>query len=58
MYASSREEEEEVVGAQMCPSGKAIDNRTRVEGEREVYKYLVPGGTGFVKGGDEKKVGV
>ena len=30
MYASSREEEEEVVGAQMCPSGKDVDTKPHI----------------------------
>ena len=35
-YTSSREEEE--VDAQMCPSGKAIESRTHIVGECELYK--------------------
>ena len=35
-YASSREEEE--VHAQMCLHGKAIESKTHIVGECEVYK--------------------
>ena len=35
-YISSREEEK--VGAQMCRCGKAIESRTHVVGECEMYK--------------------
>ena len=35
MYASSREKEEI---AQMCPCGKAVESRTHIMGEREIYK--------------------
>ena len=35
-YTSSRGEEEEV--AQMCPYRKAVDGRTHIVGEREIYK--------------------
>ena len=35
--ASSREEEEEV-DALLCPYGKAIESRTHIVGECEVYK--------------------
>ena len=35
-YASSREEEEEI--AQMSPCDKAIENRTHIVGECEIYK--------------------
>ena len=34
-YASSREEEEI---AHMCPCGKAVDSKTQVVGECEIYK--------------------
>ena len=34
-YASSREEEEI---AQMCPCGKAVESRTHIVGECEIYK--------------------
>ena len=34
-YASSREEEEIV---QMCPCGKAVESRTHIVGECEIYK--------------------
>ena len=35
-YTSSREEEE--IDAQMCPCGKAIESRTHIVGECEIYK--------------------
>ena len=35
-YTSSREEEE--IDAQMCPCGKAIESRTHIVGECEMYK--------------------
>ena len=35
-YTSSRKEEE--VDAQMCPCGKAIERRTHIVGECEIYK--------------------
>ena len=35
-YASSREEEKEV--AQTCPGGKAVESRTHIVGECEIYK--------------------
>ena len=35
-YTSSREEEES--DAQMCPCGKAIESRTHIVGECEIYK--------------------
>ena len=34
-YASSREEEED---AQMCPCGRAVESRTHIVGECEIYK--------------------
>ena len=34
-YTSSREEE---IDAQMCPCGKAIESRTYIVGECEIYK--------------------
>ena len=36
-YTSSREEEDEV-DAQMCPYGKAIESRTHMVGQYEMYK--------------------
>ena len=36
-YASSREDEEEI-DAQMCPCGKAMESRTHMVGECEMYK--------------------
>ena len=33
---SSREEED--VATNMCPCGTALDSRTRIEGERELYE--------------------
>ena len=35
LYASSREEEEIT---QMCPCGKAVESRTHIVGECEIYK--------------------
>ena len=35
-YTSSREEEE--IDTQMCPCGKAIESRTHIVGECEIYK--------------------
>ena len=38
-YTSSwEEEEEEEIDAQMCPCGKAIESRTHIVGECEMYK--------------------
>ena len=35
-YTSSREEE--VVDAQMCPCGQAVESKTHIEGECKMYK--------------------
>ena len=37
-YTSSRSREEEELGAHICPCGKAIDSRTHIVGECEMYK--------------------